>query len=146
MASRDDVALLWRSDPTRNEETTTWLEEEEEAVRTLYPDSPQLTLMQGIPNKSPAQIKKRASQLSVRRQIGIERTFWWTVTYADLETAAQFTSDAEQQAFLWQEINTMAENTKRGSLAALWFLPVDLVSFSHNLCVTNKEESGMSKI
>jgi DNA invertase Pin-like site-specific DNA recombinase len=152
MAARDDVALLWRSDPTKNGTTTTWTQEEDEAVRTLYPDSPQIELMQAIPNKSPAQIKKRASELHVRRQIGLERTFWWTVTYADLEAAAQFTSGEEQQAMLWNEINAMAENTKRrslmtentqkGKLTASWFLPVDLISFSRALDVTNSNESG----
>jgi hypothetical protein len=146
MASvRDDVALLWRSDPTRNETTTTWLQDEDEAVRTLYPDSPQIELMQGIPNKSPAQIKKRAGELAVRRKVGIERNFWWTVTYKDLEAAAQFTSNAEEQAFLWQEINTMAENTQRGQLSASWFLPLDMVSFSHALFVTDEIDAGQSR-
>lgn len=65
--------------------------------------------------------------------------------HKDLEAAAQFTSNAEEQAFLWQEINTMAENTQRGQLSASWFLPLDMVSFSHALFVTDEIDAGQSR-
>lgn len=122
-----------------------WSEEEEEVLRQLYPSSLQIELLQAIPDKTAAQIKKRASQLEVKRyywHIDQTNRFHWTICYTDLQAAATFTSTTEEQAFLWQEINTMAQNTQRGQLAASWFLPVDMVSFVHALDVTNEIESG----
>ncbi len=144
-ADRDDVALIWRSDPTRTEITTEWMKEEEDAVRELYPTSEQIVLMQRIPNKTPGQIRKKARELKVAwRKIGIERHFWWTITYTDLEVAAQFTTTQEQKELLWQEINRMAENTRRGKLTESWFLPIDMLSFSHVLEDTAVNDDGLS--
>ncbi len=42
---RDDVALLWRSDPIRDKALSTWTDKEEALLRKLYPTSPQLTLL-----------------------------------------------------------------------------------------------------
>jgi hypothetical protein len=144
----EDVALLWRSDPTKDKILAAWSEEEEAALRTLYPDSQQLELLQAIPNKTAAQIKKRAWQLGVKRDYWhIEETerFYWTVSYKDLQIAAQYTDSAKERAFLWHEINTLAEHTRRGQLTASWFMPVDAVSFVYALSVTGENEGGQSK-
>jgi hypothetical protein len=146
---RDDVALLWRSDPVKDTALTTWSESEDEAVRAYYPESPHIELMQAIPNKTRGQIKKRAYQLGVQRnyrQMKQTDLFHWTICFSDLHVVSQFASTEEERAFLWQEINTMAERTTRGQLAASWFLPVDMISFSHDLFVTNEIAAGQSKI
>ncbi len=86
MASmRDDVALLGRSDPTRDKMIACWSEEEDEAVRMLYPERPQIELLQTIPHKTAAQIKNRAWQLGVKRDyrhIDEQQRFYWTVSYS----------------------------------------------------------------
>ncbi len=38
----------------------------------------------------------------------------------------------------------MAQETKKGELTALWFLPIDAISFSQSLCVTSGIEGGLS--
>ncbi len=146
---RDDVALLWRSDPVKDTALTTWSEGEDEAVRAYYPESPHIELMQAIPNKTRGQIKKRAYQLGVQRnyrQMKQTDLFHWTICFSDLHVVSQFASTEEERAFLWQAINIMAERTTRGQLAASWFLPVDMISFSHDLFVTNEIAAGQSKI
>ena len=37
-----------------------------------------------------------------------------------------------------------AQETKKGELTALWFLPIDAISFSQSLCVTSGIEGGLS--
>ena len=144
---REDVALLWRSMPTKNDLTNIWTEEEEAALVSLYPNSPHRQVMQAIPNKTPGQIKNRAYQKGVKRDfyhIPREERFHWTVSYTDLEAAAAFTESEEERSLLWEEINTMAEQTKRGEVTANWFLPIDIVSFTNTHCVTNMIEAGLS--
>lgn len=146
--TREDVALLWRSDPTVSEALANWSEEEEASLRLLYPDRPQIELLQAIPYKTPGQIKRRASQLGIKRnryQIEEQERFYWTVAYVDLQAAAGFTEMIEERSLLWREINNMAANTRRGELTALWFLPIDMISFSHALCVTDVIEEGLSR-
>ena len=142
VSSRDDVAFVWRSDPRNNKVKNVWTEEEETSLRLLYPDHPQIEVLQAIPTKSRGQIKMRASQLGVRRPrwgvIELEPLYWWTVTYSDLSAAAAFTETLEERVMLWREINRMAESTKRGQLTATWFLPVDVVSFPYALEVTSE--------
>ncbi len=145
-AGREDVALLWRSDPLNNHVMAVWTEEEEAALTKLYPDGPQIELMQAMPTKTPGQIKKRASELGIKRDrwhIDEKERFYWTVAYADLQAAAAFTETVKERSYLWREINTMAESTKRGQLTPSWFLPVDMISFVRDLCVTSEIAEGL---
>lgn len=145
---RDDVALLWRCMPTKSEETNAWTTEEEDALRALYPDRPLQELMQAIPNKTRGQIKNKAYHM------GVLRDFWhikddgekyhWTVSYRDLQEVTKFADTEDEKAFLWREINSMAEQTKRGDLTPLWFLPIDAISFSQALCVTDMNTTELS--
>jgi hypothetical protein len=147
-AGREDVALFWRSDPLNNHVKAVWTEEEEAALRTLYPDRPRNEIMQAIPTKTPGQIKKRAGELRIRRprwHIDETERFYWTVCYADLQAAAAFTETVKERSFLWAEINRMAERTKRGQLTPSWFLPVDMISFVRDLCATNEIEGGLPR-
>lgn len=147
-AGREDVALLWRSDPLNNKVMAVWTEEEEAALQRLYPESPQIEIMRAMPTKTPGQIKKRASELGIKRDywhIHDQERFYWTVAYADLQAAVAFTETLAERSFLWREINNMAASTKRGQLTPSWFMPVDMISFVRDLCVTNEIEEGLSK-
>jgi len=147
-AGREDVALLWRSDPIKSDTTNIWTEEEEAALRQLYPEAPQIELMLAIPNKTPGQIGKRARELGVRRDyrhIQNEESFYRTVAYQDLQIAASFTETIAERELLWREINNMAANTRRGQLTVSWFLPVDMISFARDLCKTGVDEEGLPK-
>ena len=144
--SGEDVALLWRSVPIKNESWNTWTPEEDDALRRLYPNASKLELLETIPSKSPGQIKSRACELGVRRDTwdtsGNEQ-FDRTITYNDLQAAAAFTETTRERHLLWRKINEMASRAKRGEVSALWFLPVDMISFSQSL-VTDTIDTGVS--
>lgn len=147
-AGREDVALLWRSDPLNNKVMAVWTEEEEAAIRRLYPDRPQIEVMRAMPTKTPGQIKKRASELGVKRDrwhIDDQERFYWTVAYADLQAAVAYTETIAERSLLWREINNMAESTKRGQLTPSWFLPVDMISFVRDLYVTGVVDEGLPR-
>jgi len=56
------------------------------------------------------------------------------------------TGDEEERDYLWRAINRMAEHTKRGQISALWFIPVDMISFSQFLRgATDMIKSGLSR-
>jgi hypothetical protein len=143
---RDDVAFLWRSDPTQDNLLECWSEEEEKTLRTFYPQRPQVEVMQAIPYKTPGQIKKRAMELGIKRDrynITEQQRFYYTVSYADLQAAAEYTESVAERDMLWEEINAMADSTRRGQLGVMWFMPLDIVSFSHALAVTSVNEGGL---
>jgi len=146
---RDDVALLWRSTPTKDPEVNEWTAEEDEALRNLYPYSSPLELTQGLPYKTPGMMKNRAYHVGVQRQRNKrgEERYGLTVMYADLQAAAQFAKTDERRKLLWEEINTLAQQAKKGkdtNVTALWFFPVDMVSFAQSLCVTDVITEGLS--
>src|SRR6266568_1530663 len=144
--SGEDVALLWRCVPIKNESWNTWTLEEDNALRRLYPNASKLELLETIPSKSPSQIKSRACEVGVRRDTwdtsGNEQ-FDRTITYNDLQAAAAFTETTRERHLLWRKINEMASRAKRGEVSALWFLPVDMISFSQSL-VTDTIDTGVS--
>jgi len=70
----------------------------------------------------------------------------WNVCYNDLLAVSQFAGSDEERQWLWCQVNRMAEETKKRDLTALWFLPIDAISFSQSLCVTSGIESGLSRI
>jgi len=145
---RDDVALLWRSTPTKDPGVNEWTEEEDEALRNLYPYSSPLELMQGIPNKTPGMMKNRAYHLGVQRQRNKrgEERYGLTVMYADLQAAATYAKNEEQKQLLWSEINILSQQAKKGkdtNITALWLFPVDMVSFVRDLNVTDIITEGL---
>jgi hypothetical protein len=145
---RDDVAFLWRSTPSKSEEVNTWTPAEDEALRQLYPSSPQLTIMEALPYKTPGMIKNRAYPLGVtRKYMREDGRFSWTVMYADLAAAASFAKTEEQKQLLWEQVNDMSLLAKKGketNSVSLWFFPVDVVSFIHSCNVNNVEIEGLS--
>ena len=139
---------MWRSDPIKDERLTAWTTQEEEIVKMLYPQAPQREIMQALPYKTPGQIKKAAWERGIKRDYRhIDQTerFYWTVCDADLQAVAHYAGTTKERDYLYREINRMASETKRGSLTALWFLPLDMISFSHALCVTSENESGLPR-
>jgi hypothetical protein len=85
--SRDDIALMWRARRVKDETWNTWTEEEDAALRQLYPTAPHIEVMQAIPNKTAGHIKKRAWQLQIKRDywhIEDNTRFHWNVCYNDL--------------------------------------------------------------
>jgi hypothetical protein len=102
-----------------------------------------------MPGKTPGQMKKRANQLGIKRDYWhIDQTerFYWTVCYKDLAALEAYTGDAEERDYLWRAVDRMAETTRRGQISALWFIPVDMISFSQYLSVTEMIEGGLSRI
>lgn len=145
--SGEDVALLWRGTPSKTPTTNNWTKVEEEALRRLYKGAPQLALMQAIPHKTPNQMRDKACALGVQRDYRhMEKggKFHWTVTYLDLQQAAAFTENIKEREFLWREINAMAERTRKGDVSAMWFMPIDMISFAKALSVANVLETGVS--
>jgi len=147
---RDDIALLWRATPTKSDEISKWTEEEDEALKALYSNAPQLVLMQGIPNKSPGMMKNRAAFLRVRRQRNIheEERLSWNMMYADLQAASAFTTTEKRRLLLWEQINIMSQQAKKRTettITALWFFPVDVVSFVQSLNVTDIIADGLTR-
>jgi len=105
--------------------------------------------MQGLPYKTPGMMKNRAYHVGVQRQRNKrgEERYGLTVMYADLQAAAQFAKTDERRKLLWEEINTLAQQAKKGkdtNVTALWFFPVDMVSFAQSLCVTDVITEGLS--
>ncbi len=145
---RDDVALMWRARRVKDASWNSWTEEEDQALQALYPTTPHMAIMQAIPNKTAGHIKKRASQLGVKRDywhITEGKRFHWNVCYNDLVAVSEFAESEEERAFLWREVNRMAEETKQGDLTAIWFLPIDAISFSQALCVTSEIAGELSR-
>jgi hypothetical protein len=144
---RDDVALLWRGTPNKSPTTNYWTEDELAALRTLWPDAPHTDIMHAIPNKTSSQIKDKAWELGIRRDFHhLPRggRFHLTIAQIDLQAAAAFTECVKEQDFLWREINAMAERTRKGDISAMWFLPIDAISFAQSFSVTDVLDTGVS--
>jgi hypothetical protein len=63
IAVRLDVALVWRGvTPNTSEE---WSEEEDKLMRLLYPDNPQVEIMQALPRRAWNRILERAQVLKL---------------------------------------------------------------------------------
>jgi hypothetical protein len=146
---RSDVALLWRSTPTKDEAVNTWTEEEDNALRRLYPNAPQLELMQRIPYKTPGMMKNRAHYLGIQRlgkKHDAER-FSLTMMYADLEAAAKFAKTDRRRKLVLSEINILSQQAKKGrdtNITALWFFSVDMVSFVQSVNVNDIVTAALS--
>ena len=146
---RDDAALLWRSTPTRSEETNLWTPQEERALRMLYPDRAQRVLMEAIPNKTLGQMKDKAHDIGIKRDhwhIEQNERFHWTVAYTDLKALEAFSGNDRERKYLFREVNHMAEQTKRGQLTVSWFIPIDMIAFSSQLNVTDVINQELSAL
>ena len=92
-------------------------------------------------------MKDKACELGIKRafyDLSRGERFHMTVAQIDLQAAAAFTECVKEQDFLWREINEMAKLTRKGDVNAMWFLPIDMISFAQSLCVTDVLEGGLS--
>lgn len=155
IATRPDVALLWRG---RSVKTTEWTDEEDAALRMYWPEGSELEIMRHLPKRSRNVMIHRASTLQVARlrDSGREKAKYdSSMTFLDLEAARQYAEASkdentdlslgpipehleEMQAYLCEKVNELATATKRGKVSAYWPLPVDIVSF----CPIVTDEGG----
>lgn len=132
---RDDVVLLWKC-LSRQYTGYEWAPEEDARLRILYGQASQQELMEAFPAKSFGRIRNRASFLKLPRRPRSERQFHETITWQDLATALP-----DEREVLWDEINRLAECTRKNQIGALWFLPIDEVSFlRRNLTEVESEQ------
>jgi hypothetical protein len=128
-----DVALLWRgmSSPSNQE----WTEEEDELMRRLYPKESQEEVMRALPRRAWGRIGTQAQLLGLRRSVPHAgphpfNLYHRTVSYNDLDAAANLVDDPHQQERLREVVNTLAKQTMRGNLSVHWWLPLDMVSYA----------------
>ncbi len=61
--------------------------------------------------------------------LGYQTLIFHTIQYT---AAAAYAKTEEQRILLWERINTMSQQAKKGketNITALWFFPVGVVSF-----------------
>jgi len=128
VARRPDIALLWRGVAVRGKDG--WSTEEDESIRTYWPDAHPIEIMRRLPERSIDSIANRAIELGVSRtfRTGGQKVnpYSRSMTYTDLEAAIQRVSE-EDEAYICGMLNDMAEKTKRGEIIAYWPLPVERV-------------------
>ncbi len=59
--------------------------------------------------------------------------YHFTVRYADLEAAMQYSENGEVEAYMCRIMDELAENTVKGEINAYWPLPVEIVGFSDHI-------------
>jgi hypothetical protein len=133
IAVRPDVALLWRGITPNNSEA--WTEEEDVLMRLYYPDRPQIEVMQALPRFAWNRILERAQDLNIRRTIWhpgphLLNLYHRTVRYDDLTAAMQLMQGEEEKERIRYIVNQLAQQTRRGSISAHWFLPLDSISYA----------------
>lgn len=133
IAVRPDVALLWRGITPNNSEA--WSEEEDEIMRSYYPDKPQIEIMQALPRWAWNRILERAQDLHIRRNVSHNgphpfNSYHRTVRYADVTAAMQLVQGEEEKERVRFLVNELAQQTMRGSMSVHWFLPLDRMSLA----------------
>jgi hypothetical protein len=133
IAVRPDVALVWRGvTPNICEE---WSEEEDNMMRSFYPEKPQIELMQAFPHRAWYRICDRAQVLNLRRSLphqGRTRVngYHRTMRYDDLEAVAILGTSREEKERLCQIADELARQTMRGGFSVHWWLPLEGVSYA----------------
>ena len=141
IATRPDVALLWRGHAVRDEEG--WREEENEIACQYWSDGKQLEIMRLLPLRSWTSIRQHANAMGMLRsqeqRFGGHRKLavHETMTYKNLEVALGSAENGEDEAYLCEVINTLAEGASRKIMTSYWPVPVDIVGFSS--FVSNEE-------
>jgi DNA invertase Pin-like site-specific DNA recombinase len=144
IATRPDVALLWRGIALKNLQG--WSEEEDALLRALYPRGSQQELMRSLPRRSWILIRERAEALKAFREVSLPgrrktHEYYATVSYADLEAAIQYAENGEDEAYLCAKVNELAQKTVKGKMTAYWPLPLDIVGFSS--VISTRESTPM---
>src|SRR5581483_9611929 len=113
-----------------------WREEENEIARTYWRDGEQLDIIRLLPLRSWTSIRQHANALGVQR-CEVQRfrgarrlTVHETMTFKDLEVAKESAENGEDEVYLCEVINTLAEKASKKSMTVYWPVPVDIVGFS----------------
>ncbi len=131
IATRPDVALLWRGKAVMDNEG--WSEEEETIIRAHWPHGGQLDIMRLLPMRTWTSIRQHANAKGVVRAKRGRRKmnqYYETISYADLEAAMAYAENGEDKVYMCEKVNELAEQTPRGYISTYWPLPVDIVGFS----------------
>ena len=81
LADRPDVCLIWRQRGKRSEE---WITEEDEYIRTNYPDGDKWTMLEDLPRRNWNMIYQRALFLGVHRTAYRHENITENITVDDL--------------------------------------------------------------
>jgi hypothetical protein len=132
IAACADLALVWRGMSAKSAEE--WTREEDERMRHLYPSGSQVEIMRVLPEWAWNRILERAQVLGLRRALSHAgphpfNVYHRTMSYQDLEAAANLADGPEQQSHLRQAVSGLARRTVRGALSAYWLFPLDAVSY-----------------
>jgi len=134
VATRPDVALLWRGQAVLDDEG--WREEEEAIIRSHFSTAPQLDIMRLLPTHTWTSIRQHANDLGRIRSKELKggrkkvNPYYATTSYADFETAMRYAENGEDKAYMCEKVNELAKKTSRGQISPYWPLPAELVSFS----------------
>src|SRR5579871_3874725 len=136
IATRPDVALLWRGHALRDSEG--WRDEENEIARQYWHDGEQLDIMRLLPLRSWTSIRQQANVLGVVRSQELrfgahghrKPNVHETMTYKDLEVAKESAENGEDEEYLCEVITTLAKGASRTRMTSYWPVPVDIVGFS----------------
>jgi len=134
VASRPDVALLWRGQAVLDDEG--WREEEDTIIRSHFATAPQPDIMRLLPTHTWTSIRQHANALRIIRSKELKggrkkvNLYYATTSYADFETAMKYAENGEDKAYMCEKVNELAEKTPRGQISPYWPLPAELVSFS----------------
>src|SRR5262249_19000844 len=106
-------------------------------MRHLYSSGSQVEIMQALPGWAWNRIVERAQVLGLRRAISHAgphpfNVYHRTVSYQDLEAAANLVDEPKQQSRVRQVVDDLARRTLRGALTAYWLFPLDAVSYLQN--------------
>lgn len=143
IATRPDVALLWRGKAVMDNEG--WSEEEEAIICTHWPKGQQLDIMRLLPMRTWTSIRQHANAIGIVRSKELKggrrkvNHYYETISYADLEAAMTYAENGEDKVYMCEKVNELAEQTPRGYISTYWPLPVDIVGFSS---FTSNEEGS----
>lgn len=134
VATRPDVALLWRGKAVMDNEG--WSEEEEGIIRAHWPHGGQLDVMRLLPLRTWTSIRQHANARGIVRSKELKggrrkvNPYYETISYADLEAAMIYAVNEEDRVYMCEKVNELAEQTPRGYISTYLPLPVDIVGFS----------------
>ncbi len=100
LANRPDVCLIWRQRGRRSDD---WTNEEDEYIRTNYPEGDKWVMLEALPTRTWNMIYQRALTLGIHRKINTLNNIPQNVTMHDLnvipdrETAIQLVTEASQR-------------------------------------------------
>lgn len=126
-----DCALIFRRNALRsNSKAKEWSEEEIQHLGEIYPTTNGLDLSIAFPMKSGGAIRQKASDLKVKRDASIPRTYSTlsrSLCYADWVntcTALHVARESEEGNAILKQLNYLAQTTESKGMIFWWLLPL----------------------